>query len=413
MPAVKNKILYFCLSLLLAFGIWLYVITVVSPKTQETFKDIPVEMQNVSFLEERGLIITNISHTKVTLRLSSNRTDLIQLNKDNIRIVADVFNIHEPGVHEVSYTVSYPGNIPNGNVELLSRSPGTIQVTVEQKVSKKLDLTVNYKGAVPDGYLTDEANVQLDTKTVTVSGPKTLVDRVTSAKTVVDIEGRTESFTAFCSVTLYDHDGNVVEGAGLSTDTKSVKVTLQIKQLKEVDVVFDVLYGGGATQQNTTITPSITKLQIAGHKNLLSSITQIHVGTVDLSQVVGDTQIVRSISLPDGVANETGVNEVKITISFEGLLLKRLEVTNIIPVNLPTGMAAHIRAEILSVTVRGTQEDINAITAGDIIASVDFGDTREGESTMPVKIIISEKFPNVGAIGSYTVTANMYKAYMA
>ncbi len=409
MVAVKNKILYFCLSLVMAFGIWLYVITVVSPKTQETFRDIPVEMQNVSYLEERGLIITNISHTKVTLRLSCNRTDLIQLNKDNIRIVADVFNIHEPGVHEVSYTVSYPGNIPNGNVEMLSRSPGTIQVEVEQKVSKKLDLSVNYKGAVPEGYLTDEANVLLDTKTVTISGPKAIIDRVTSAKTFVDIEGRTETFSAFCSVSLYDSDGNVVDATGITTDTKSVKVTLQVKQLKEVDVVFDVLYGGGTSQQNTTITPSITKLQITGHKNLLSNITQIHIGTVDLSQVMGNTQIVRSITLPDGVVNETGVNDVKITITFEGLISKTLEVTNIMPVNLPVGMAAQIRAEMLPVIVRGTQEEINAITAADVIVSVDFGDTREGESTMHAKIIVSDNFPNVGAVGSYTVTANMYR----
>ncbi len=407
---MKNKILYFCISLVLAFGIWLYVITVVSPKTEETFRDIPVEMQNVSYLEERGLIITSISHTKVSLRLSCNRTDLIQLNKDNIRIVADVFNIHEPGVHEVSYTVSYPGNIPNGNVEILSRTPGTIQVVVEEKVTKKLDLTVDYKGAVPTGYLTDEANVQLDTKTVTVSGPKALIDRVVSAKTVVDIEGRTESFTAVCSVTLYDGDGNVVEGTGLSTDMKSVKVALQIKQLKEVDVVFDdIIYGGGATKNNTTITQNITKLQIAGHKNVLSNISKISIGVLDLSQVVGNTQIVRTITLPEGVINETGVNEVKITITFEGLITTSLDVTNIMPVNLPAGMAAQIRAEMLTVIVRGTEEDISLITAEDVIASVDFGDTREGESTMPVKIIISDRFPNVGAVDSYTVTANMYR----
>lgn len=407
---MKNKILYFCLSLVMAFGIWLYVITVVSPESQETFKDIPVEMQNVSYLEERGLIITNISHTKVTLRLSCNRTDLIQLNKDNIRIVADVFNIHEPGVHEVSYTVSYPGNIPNGNVEILSRSPGTIQVVVEEKVTKKLDLTVKYKGAVPNGYLTDEANVQLDTDTVSVSGPKSLMDRVVSAKTVVDIEGRTETFTAYCSVTLYDADGNVVEGAGISSDSNSVRVTLQIKQLKEVDVVFkDIIYGGGATKDNTKITQNITKLKIAGHKNLLSNITKIEIGVLDLSQVIGNTQIVYPITLDDGVFNETGINEVKVTVEFDGLISKTLQVTNIVPVNVPAGMVAQIRTEMIPVVVRGTAAVIGTISADDVSVSVDFSDTREGESTMHAKIIVPDTFPNVGAVGSYIVTANMYR----
>lgn len=45
---MKSKFLYLCLSIIMAFGIWLYVITVVSPESQDMFRGIPVQMQNTS-----------------------------------------------------------------------------------------------------------------------------------------------------------------------------------------------------------------------------------------------------------------------------------------------------------------------------------------------------------------------------
>ena len=41
---MKSKILTFLLSVLFAFGLWLYVITVVSPDSSGTIGDIPVTM---------------------------------------------------------------------------------------------------------------------------------------------------------------------------------------------------------------------------------------------------------------------------------------------------------------------------------------------------------------------------------
>ena len=39
---MKSKIGYIALSVLIAFGLWLYVITSVSPGSEETYDDVPV-----------------------------------------------------------------------------------------------------------------------------------------------------------------------------------------------------------------------------------------------------------------------------------------------------------------------------------------------------------------------------------
>ena len=62
---MKSKILTFLLSVFFAFGLWLYVITVVSPDTTYPIGDIPVTMIGESALEQRNLIITATTSTNV------------------------------------------------------------------------------------------------------------------------------------------------------------------------------------------------------------------------------------------------------------------------------------------------------------------------------------------------------------
>ena len=113
---MKNKILAAVLSLVIAFGLWLYVITVVSPGSEKTYYDIPVIMQSENVLAERGLMITHIDDSTVTLDLAGNRSDLNNLNESNINIFASVSAIDAPGTHKVNYTVAFPGNMPSNAV---------------------------------------------------------------------------------------------------------------------------------------------------------------------------------------------------------------------------------------------------------------------------------------------------------
>ena len=65
---MKNKFLAMAFSVVVAFGLWLFVINVVSPESEKTYYDIPVVLQNKDVLEQRGLMI--VSDTpKVTLAL--------------------------------------------------------------------------------------------------------------------------------------------------------------------------------------------------------------------------------------------------------------------------------------------------------------------------------------------------------
>ena len=120
---MKSKILSALLSVFFAFGLWLYVITVVSPGTTDTINDISVSLVNESALEDRNLIITAISSTNVDLTLTGNRSDLVEVNASNITLKADLSRIYDPGVHRLEYSISWPGSVADNAFTVENKYP--------------------------------------------------------------------------------------------------------------------------------------------------------------------------------------------------------------------------------------------------------------------------------------------------
>ena len=91
---MKSKIWTALLSVVVAFGLWLYVITVVSPDSEATF-DVYVKVDNENVLKEKGMMLNPEQTPVVHLKLSGNRTDLIKLTNENIMVKVDAKNIQE------------------------------------------------------------------------------------------------------------------------------------------------------------------------------------------------------------------------------------------------------------------------------------------------------------------------------
>ena len=75
----KSKLTSVLLSVVVAFGLWMYVINYVSPESEETYYNIPVVMDGAALLAERNLMITGTSGNSATLVLSGNRSDLYKV----------------------------------------------------------------------------------------------------------------------------------------------------------------------------------------------------------------------------------------------------------------------------------------------------------------------------------------------
>ena len=86
----RNKLYSMLLSLVVAFGLWLYVKNNVSIEDNNTFYNIPVVMESESVLGERNLMVTSISTNSVSLNLSGARSDLSKLDSSKLAAKVDL-----------------------------------------------------------------------------------------------------------------------------------------------------------------------------------------------------------------------------------------------------------------------------------------------------------------------------------
>ena len=246
----SNKIVLILLSAILAFGLWIYVITVVSPNSETTIYDIPVSFEGDSVLEKsNNLIITAKQTTKIDLRVAGNRSDLNKLNSSNIKVKVDVTKIYDPSTHDLNYTVILPGDIPTNAVSIQTKSPATVRVVVEQREEKEIPVIVNYSGTTPDNYVKELP--QLDRETIMVAGPVSALAEVTQAVVEVDLTDRKETISETKTVVLCNEAGEKVENELITPldNNYEVTVTVPIALFKEVKLNLTVLDGGGACRE--------------------------------------------------------------------------------------------------------------------------------------------------------------------
>ena len=413
---VVSKILTGLLSVVIAFGLWLYVVTVVSPESEDTFYNIPIILQNEGELEKRGLMITNDELPTVSLRLSGNRTDLQKLNNSNISVYVDLSKYDN---NALEYTVVFPGDVPNNAITTQKRTPDKIKLKVEAKGSKDLKLQPVYTGNPAEDFSVDKENAQFDYENFRVEGPKRIVDMVAAIRVGVDLKDRKESIeNSQLTYSLVDASGQKVDSDklrvyGIPDDENEEPeelegsinlLQLRISKIKTIQVAVTIVPGGGATEENSEIVIQPESITVSGTEEVIDKLGDVlTVGEINLGEYPNDTQVKLPLQLPEGVVCESGETEILVDLRFPNLLTKALNVRNITSVNVPAGMVADVVAKVIEIRFRGPKDLIASLTASDAEVIVDFTGAQPGTETRQVTVKLGDKYVTVGAVGTYSV----------
>lgn len=405
----KNKITAILLSLVIAFGLWLYVVTNVSQEAEYTIYNVPVVMEGEALLNEKNLMITSVSADDVDLTLSGSRSDLAKVNNSNMILKVNLGEISEPQEKKaLEYTPVYPGDVPTNALTIESRHPARIYVTVEARRNKEVPVEVIWIGSTPEGFMSDRENRVLDYDKVTVMGPASVADLIEKAVIEVDLNERRESISQDYRYTLCDKNGNPVDAELITTNVENVHLDVKIQQVKEVKLVAEIVYGGGATEKNTKVTIEPAVIRLAGGGAVLEELgDSIQLGRIDLSAVEKSQKISLPITLPEGVTNLSNITQADVDIQFSGLMVKSFEVENIEAVNVPEELEAEIIEKKLTIILRGPAADLMKITEEDIVIRADLAGAVVGTSTFKATVHFGEEFSMIGAVRSYSVTANV------
>jgi YbbR domain-containing protein len=236
-----------------------------------------------------------------------------------------------------------------------------------------------------------------------------VADLIEKAVIEVDLNEQRESIDQSYRYTLCDGEGNPVDAQMIKTNTEEVRAQVKIRRMKDVKLLLDVTYGGGANKNNTKITLDTDSIRVSGSEAALDALgDSITLGKINLAEIPRGQQIPFTISLPEGVTNETGITEVEATVKFSGLSLREFSLEDIRSVHVPEGVRVEIITEKITVILRGPTAEMSRIDESDLHAVVDFSTAVVGESsTIYAEIVLEGNNGNVGPIGTYTVLATV------
>lgn len=404
----NNKFFTAIIAAIIAFCGWIYVVTVITPDYETTVYNIPLGVEGEALLEDKGLILMTRELPKVTLRLYGNRSDLNKLDNSNITLKIDLSKVYEAGVHSLPFSVSYPGNIASGDIQIQQRLPGSrISIEVENLLRKEVPVVVNYIGEPAQGYICDRENALLEYEKVSLSGPESVISQITKARLDVNLTDRSESFSESYRYTLCDANDQPVEAGMVTTNVADVDFTLMIYRLKEIPLVLDIAEGGGATRETAKITVFPQTIQVIGSEDALADLNELVLGRVDLAKTLEAQNYSVELILPPGVQCYNGETHATVDISFPDLMTRFFHIQNFELMNVAEGLEAKTVTRSVEVALRGPKDLIAALTTSDILIRVDLTGQGQGTVSKEAVVVLPQGHEQTGVLNPVSVVVEL------
>ncbi len=406
---VKNaKGFRVAVSILAALVIWLSVGDVNSVSVKTTVRDIPVEFTSEdTTLADNGLMLLSGYDTTIDLTIRGPRKVLWQLDKDEIRIVADTSGIVDTGIQSLTYEVVYPDNVPSSQLQLQSASAYSVTVTVGELYTKEVPVYCDVIGQVADGYVAQD--LVLDPLMLVLRAQRNELLNVNYAKVTLDISNAEETVIENLEYTLYDFNDIAIENPNVRATTKRVQATLPIKAVKDVGLTVNFVEEVGSSKDQMTYSIDPSTVRLMGDKDVLTALDTIVLDTVYLQDLDAYQTLTYTIPLPEGTEIVGEDTTATVTIVVNNVSERRVAVNSVICENIPEGYEAVPATEKLDILLRGLTDELDALTAENLTVVADLKNVKEaGSYTVPVTVRVTG-YENVGVKGSYQVVVNVAK----
>ena len=411
---VDSRVFWMVISLLVSVAIWIYVTSTDQEEATQTFRGVPVELVGEeTLLNSRGLLVTDVSTSTVTVEISGPRRVLNLLDSADLVAQVDVSKLSQPAYASMTYSIVFPSGVDRRNLTVSSKSPDTVSFYVSLQTSVTIPVRGGFEGTLAEGHTAETPT--FDPATITVSGPEIYLRDIEYAWVTFGKDEVVDStYTVERTFTLMDNSGNSLSTAELTMSADTIQATLPILATKEIPLGVDLIAGAGASTANTKIKIEPETVILAGDSGVLGSMNRILLGTIDLTDFATSYSETYAIAIPNELRNLTGVTEAKVTVEIVGLETRTFRVENLSYTNLAEGMEAFFVAESIEVTLRGTAEQLDAIAENPaelIRAEADLTDLLDSTGTyMPVVKIYVDGYPEVGALYENTIAVEIRRA---
>ncbi len=405
---LKNIII----ALIAAVIVWFAISIQIFPDIVSHVNDVPVTAVPTDFMNQNGLKIADGYEDKISVQISGKRYDIGNISGSDFAASLDLSEITSAGEYTVGVNV-----VPVNNVNCqIDASSASVRIKVEKIISRKFSaadgsMNITADSIIPDGNLKIDSIVS-DPAEVTLTGSEEDINAVKTVEVRADYRGKADSsISSKGKLVLLGANGETIENTAITADASDFTVTVTMYNQKTLPLTVrftNVPNNFDIDSLKYSIYPE--ELTISSPDDSIESQESFEVGTIDLSELTPRylQQITLPITLPEGYKNSSG--NTSAIVKFEAddytFLTYTVPKENIVVANAPDNFDVEVLTNEIIVSVTGPSSDIAALTAKNILVTVDLMGTNLslGPIDMNAEVIVRRSNTKCWVTGEYSVS---------
>lgn len=387
------------LALFLALCLWAGLITQDKTLTRErVFYDVPVTISGSDTLRRNSglIVVSGLDDEALTVRM---RVEVPQgeyntVTASNYNPRVELSRIKETG--EQTLRIATSSTSTYGSVT--SIWPDTVTVVVDEYVTNyRVPVVINISGEYPEGYRGGTASA--DPSTVTISGPKSVVDRI--ARVYVDYDlgrliSRAGRVRSALPMRFVDADGETIESDLLEVTSadvvlRSIIVDQVLYSTRTLSLSAQDLVQGQPAEGYRVVSTGVSPSSIlaAGEEDALDLLDELYLESpVDVSGATESFTATVKVRKP-GDINYLSAETVTVAVQIEPVEISRtFDSVKLFARGLTDGLSASLSQKTLNVVLTGPQLTLQSLRAANVTAWVDASGLTAGEYVLPVQVRI-------------------------
>ncbi|MFQ5342741.1 MAG: YbbR-like domain-containing protein [Anaerolineae bacterium] len=382
-----DNLISLLLSFVLAIMVWMVAVNegLGLPDTL-SYPETGVVIETVNVPE--GLVIFGDVNRRVTATVRAPRSNIDRLSSSDFRAYVDLSGL-PPGLHEVPVHLQCP-ECDQKHVNLLGWEPDRLSIRLDEVAERSVLVDLNLQGGTAVGYQAEQPIA--DPKAVVVSGPRSLVEQVSSVRADIYLFNEDSTVQKEVSVVPIDDTGNLVLGADV--EPRRVNVTVPIipegrrKEVAVAPVITGTValgyYASSISVDPQTVVLTGTRSQVQEAPGFVETDPVSIAGAKDSVEVRVPIRIPEGLQLLDPT-HQTVTVKVQVSPFTGG---RTFEIEPLIQ-NLAHGLKADVSPPRIQVFLSGSLPDLEALQEDDVEVVLDLSERSVGRHRIRPTVLVS------------------------
>lgn len=394
---IRNNRILMVLSLLISFGLWIWVAVEKSPVVQNIISDVPINLDLTdSVPEQLGLQIFGDKDFKVDVTVSGKKYILASLEKSDITVTAVTNYVDSSGTKTLQLKYAVADGSEDFDIISLSKSYIEVYFDMPKQVELPLqaEFTNDINSLIPENCILGD--IVFSKPTVNVSGPASEINRINKVVANVNLIEKLEKNTTLVpEIKFVTEDGSKLVYSEI--DAESRDITMSIPILKKVTLPTSVTFKNAPANFASdplkyTISPN--RITAAVPIDLADTLKSIPVAVIDFADITKGINVfnISSSDIADIKVIPATASKFRVTVDASGMSAKtvtvpasRVRVTN----SLDKYSIKNVDSGDLTFTLVGEKDALESINADSIVLNADLQSIKIDENVNSLPVIAS------------------------